>query len=165
MGKSRVKAPPREQQRKATGRPSIFSPELGTDLCLRIAKGQSLRSICEDDGMPAMSTVCAWLVDPQNEALKAFAQQYGRARDVQADLLVDEILEISDDGRRDYKPGPDGAMVVDHDHIARSRLRVDSRKWFASKVAPKRYGDRIKSEVSGVDGGPVVHEVRWRESE
>jgi hypothetical protein len=59
-------------------RPSIFSPELGSEICLRIAKGESLRSICEDDGMPALSTVCAWLVDPQDEALKAFSERYAR---------------------------------------------------------------------------------------
>lgn len=166
MGNSSVKPPPSDRQPKAAGRPSIFTTDLGLEICRRIANGQSLRRICESNGMPGKSTVLQWLIDPQSEELKAFADQYARARDAQADMLADEIIEISDDGSRDYKTAPEGTALVDHDHISRSRLRVDSRKWFASKVAPKKYGDRIIAEHGGGDGKPIEirHVVSWLET-
>jgi hypothetical protein len=46
--------------------------------------------------------------------------------------------------------------VVDQEHIGRSRLRVDARKWLASKLKPKKYGEKLSTELTGADGGPVV---------
>lgn len=100
--------------------------------------------------MPSRSAFLNWLREDED-----VLRQYTRAREHQADFLVDEILEISDDGKRDYKRDADGNIVVDHDHIARARLRVDSRKWFASKVLPKKYGDKSTHEHSGPDGNPI----------
>ncbi len=103
--------------------------------------------------MPSASTVCRWL--GQHEA---FREQYARAREAQADTLFDEILEIADDGTNDYvirKGEGEDVERVDHDHIARSRLRVDARKWMASKLQPKKYGDKVQQELSGPDGGPI----------
>lgn len=131
-------------------RPSDFTQETADIICERIAEGQSLRSICLADDMPAMRTVFNWLAKSE-----AFVQQYTRARDAQADALADEIVDIADDGSRDYAKDADGREVVDHDHIARSRLRVDARKWIASKLKPKKYGDKLSTELTGADGGPV----------
>jgi len=104
--------------------------------------------------MPDKSTVFRWLAI--NEA---FRDQYARAREAQADTLVDEILEISDDGRNDYMTSMgEGeetlAYRLNGEHVQRSRLRVDSRKWFASKVAPRKYGDRIQLANDPTD--PIV---------
>ena len=124
-----------------------------------MANGESLRGICRDEGMPAASTVCLWAATD-----KTFAEQYARAREIQAHTLVDEILEISDDGTNDWMErrseaekgaGVETGWTVNGEHIQRSRLRVDSRKWFASKVLPKIYGDKISQELSGPDGGPM----------
>jgi hypothetical protein len=70
---------------------------------------------------------------------------------------AEDIIEISDDGSRDYvaTSDEDGAHRVDHDHVSRSRLRVDSRKWLLSKLAPKKYGDRVGLEHYGPGGGPI----------
>lgn len=76
-----------------------------------------------------------------------YREAYARAQDARADKLVDEILRISDDASNDYTVDADGNTVVDHENIQRSRLRVDSRKWLAGKMAPKRYGDRLALEV------------------
>lgn len=81
---------------------------------------------------------------------------YARARMLLTESLVDEIIEISDDKSRDFVQTDDG-LKVDHDHINRSKLRVDSRKWLASKIAPKLYGDRVA--LTGADGGPLVVSV------
>ena len=72
------------------------------------------------------------------------------------------MLEISDDGSRDYTATEDGDEIPNHEHIQRSRLRVDSRKWLASKLAPKKYGDRLAAELSGPDGGPIQNNVNFR---
>lgn len=145
-----------------TGRPSSFTQEIGDNICHRIASGESLRGICRDDDMPAASTVFNWL-SGSSEAVRPFVEQYARARSIQADALVDEILEISDDATNDWMVREGNAAegsvyALNGEHVQRSRLRVDSRKWFASKVAPKKYGDKLA--IGGDDtAGPVV--ISW----
>ena len=128
------------------GRPSSYSETLVETICQRIAEGESLRSICRDDAMPVKQTVLNWLNDPKRSE---FVAQYTRARVAQADHFAEEILEIADDGVNDTYVKEDGTEIVNHDHIARSRLRVDSRKWLMSKMAPKKYGDKLDLEHSG----------------
>lgn len=103
-------------------------------ICKLLADGKSLRKICEQEGLPEASTVCQWLRDDA-----AFAQQYARAREAQADTLADEIIDIVDSEA----------------DSARARVRMDARKWYASKLAPKKYGDKLQTELTGADGGPV----------
>jgi hypothetical protein len=146
---------------KKLGRPSSYTPEIGEKICARLIDGESLRAICRDEDMPDRQTVTNWLIKDET-----FFGQYTRAREAQADCLVDEILEISDDGRNDWMErrseaekgaGVESGWVLNGEHVQRSRLRVDTRKWFASKVFPKRYGDKV--EHSGPEGGPIV--VSW----
>lgn len=140
-------------------RPSSFAQETADIICLRLAEGESLRAICASPDMPNRSTVFRWL-----EASEPFRDQYARAREAQADYYAEEIIEISDDGSRDVQLDGDGNERVDHEVVARSRLRVDARKWFASKVAPKKYGDRVMNEHTGKDGDPIkVEDVSSRD--
>lgn len=125
-------------------------------ICEHLAGGESLRAICLADDMPDKATVFRWLASNAS-----FRDQYARAREIQAETLVDEIIEISDDATNDWmvrnsKGGEDSGWLLNGEHVQRSRLRVDSRKWFASKVAPKKYGDRTHTEISGPDGAPLV---------
>jgi hypothetical protein len=104
--------------------------------------------------MPDKATVCRWLA-----ANEPFRDQYARAREMQADILADETLDIADDGRNDWmeKYGKDGEQVgwqVNQEAIGRSRLRLDARRWYASKLAPKKYGDKLA--VGGADDLPPV---------
>jgi hypothetical protein len=133
------------------GRPSEFSEAIADLVCEGIADGRSLRAIAQDEGMPARSTIFKWL--SQNPS---FADQYARAREVQADVIFEEILEIADDGRNDTYTDDEGRQRTDHDVIARSRLRVDARKWMAGKLRPKKYGDKL--ELSGDPENPLVFE-------
>lgn len=136
------------------GRPSDYNEQIADAICERLAEGESLRSICADEGMPSKAAVFRWLGKH-----KAFSDQYARAREEQAEAFADEMVAISDE--RETKivmAGEDEAVVVfDATAVARNRLRVDTRKWVASKLKPKKYGDRMDSTVTNVT---LTHE-QW----
>jgi len=139
------------------GRPSRYTEALAAEICRRLASGESLRSICRDEAFPHESTVRGWVVDDH----EGFSTHYTRARDIGLDVMADEILEISDDGSNDWmerldKDGEAAGWQLNGEHVQRSRLRVDTRKWVLSKLAPKRYGDRLDMQHSGKDGGPIT---------
>jgi hypothetical protein len=102
--------------------------------------------------MPAVETVCRWL-----NTHEEFRKQYAHAREVQADVIGEETFEIVDDGRNDWieaetKNG-DPYVKLNDEAIQRSKLRLDQRKWWLSKLAPKKYGDRV--QVDGIEPGNV----------
>jgi len=140
-----------------TGRPSTFNQETADAICERIAEGESLRSICQDEDLPNKSTVFKWLSQE-----KSFADQYARARESQADALFDEILSISDEeattvrrpkgGSKDDDDDQEVEVVFDAVAVARNRLRVDARKWMAGKLRPKVYGDKLEVAGPGPNG-------------
>jgi len=123
-----------------TGRPSIFSDEIALAICARLSDGESLRKICCDAEMPGQTTVYRWLME--NEA---FREQYACARELQADTLFDEILDIADDASNDWmeRHGENNPGWQENgEAIRRSQIRIDSRKWMAGKLRPKKYGDK-----------------------
>lgn len=144
-----------------TGRPSAYSIDVADRICDGLADGRSLRSICLDDGMPSQSMVFRWLAD---ERYAAFRERYARAREAQADALFDEMLDIADDGSNDWieRKREDGSTdtVLDHEHVQRSKLRIEARKWMAGKLRPKVYGDKL--DLTSSDGSmsqkPVIVE-------
>lgn len=117
-------------------RPSTYTAEVAEQICTRLADGESLRCICADEGMPGKTTLMRWLEDHAE-----FRDQYARAREQQADRYVEDTVEIAD------------AASPESVHVA--RLQVDARKWAAAKLAPKKYGEHAKVEVTGAGGGPV----------
>jgi len=123
------------------GRPSIYTDELAATICQRMAEGESLRSICEDVDMPGQRTVFRWLCDGEHEE---FWQQYARAREMQAEHFAGEIIEIADSSASDRFTDDKGKVLVDHEVVARDRLRVDTRKWLMARMAPKKYGDKLQ---------------------
>ncbi len=139
---------------KKKGRPSLYTEALAANICRRLAEGETLRAICRDGAMPAISTVMGWLFNGKH---KDFSEQYSHARVRQADALFDEALEIADDASGDWAVDKDGKKTLNHEHVQRSRLRVDTRKWAAGKLAPKRYGDKLQH--TGEGGGPIRTEV------
>jgi len=142
------------------GRPSDYTPEIETAICEAIASGKSLREICRAEEMPSRETVYAWMAKNQ-----AFSDRYARAVEDRAELLAEEILEIADDDKGDYgfkegsdKDGEGAKPCILPDNIQRAKLRVDSRKWIASKLFPKKYGDKVTNELTG-PGGSVPNFV------
>lgn len=105
-----------------------------------------MRSISRDESMPAISTMFKWLREHDE-----FSKQYTRAKEESADALVEEMLDIADDGTNDWMERLDGegapiGWQLNGEHVQRSRLRVESRKWIAAKLKPKRYGDKMVHE-------------------
>lgn len=110
------------------GRPSEFSAEIADKICEAIIEGSALYKICEQEGYPGERTVYQWL-----DRHPDFAQQYARARELQQDREADKIVVIADEATDPNK----------------ARLQIDARKWRASKLAPKKYGERIDLNHSG----------------
>jgi hypothetical protein len=127
-------------------RPSLYCIEIADEICERISEGESLRAVCRDDRMPNKATVFRWLIAHQE-----FSDQYACARDTQADVLADEIIDIADESMNDSFVDENGITRTNQDAIARSRLRVDARKWVASKLKPKVYGEKSSVETK-IDG-------------
>lgn len=139
------------------GRPSIYTKELADKICARLAQGESLRIICRDEEIPASSTVYLWVLENR----EGFSEKYARAREMQAEVLFDEILEIADDGSNDLMTitkGKETYNVEDKEVTNRSRLRVDSRKWYLSKVLPKKFGEKVDvtSDGKAIKGNSIV---------
>jgi hypothetical protein len=132
------------------GRPSLYTPDLASEICRRLADGETLRAICRDEAMPDERTVRTWAVGNAS-----FSPQYAKAREIGYWGMADELLEIADDGQNDTYKDEHGVYKIDQEAIARSRLRVDTRKWLLSKALPKVYGDKLTAEVTGKDGGPI----------
>ncbi len=143
-------------------RPTDYSLELVDRICARLAQGESMRSVARDEEMPALSTIFKWLREH-----KEFSEQYAIAKEESADALVDDILDIADNQVEqplivDGLPVQvDGKLVMVKDNVSvnHAKLRVDTRKWAASKLKPKKYGDKVTQELTGKDGGPIESTV------
>jgi hypothetical protein len=132
------------------GRPTKYTQELADLICERLALGESMRSVCRDDAMPAVSSVFKWIRENDE-----FSAQYAKAKEESSDALFEELLEIADDGTNDWmqKNDPENpGYTLNGEHIQRSRIRLDTRKWALSKLKPKRYGDRIQQDVTLPEG-------------
>lgn len=131
----------------AGGRPPKYSQKTAAKICLLLGEGKSLRKICEMRGMPHRDTVFQWLIDNDE-----FADQYARAKKQGMEAWAEEIVDIADDGSNDWMEtnDPDNlAYRINGEAIQRSKLRVDTRKWIMSKLAPKKYGDHMDLTSGG----------------
>lgn len=133
------------------GRPSDYSQELADSICNLIIEGNSLRAIEVVDGMPSKTTILRWVAKNAE-----FRDHYARACEARTDAHADEILAIADDSVNDWMER-DGRTFENGEAIRRSQIRIDARKWLMSKMAPKKYGDKITQEQTGSGGGPVEH--------
>jgi len=145
---------------KTRGRPSTYTKKLGDEVCRRLATGRTLRAVARDRNMPPERTVRRWA----NDDVEGFFTQYARAREIGYQAMADEIIEIADNGENDWmaRQSRDGKerLMLNNEHVQRSKLRVDARKWLLAKALPKLYGDKL--EHAGADGGPlVVNIVRY----
>ena len=134
-------------------RPTVYNEEVKNEICGRISEGESLRSVCASDNLPAISTIMDWLV---KNTYPEFSEQYTRSRHVQYLLMADEILDIADNGANDYMirhHKDDEAYSLNGEHVQRSRIRLDTRKWVLCKMLPKIYGD--KPETVNEDAPPL----------
>ena len=113
-----------------------FTEEIADAICDRLADGQSLRSICAEDGFPSRSTVLRWM-----NANADFDAKCARARVLQADAMDDMIL--------------DTANASTSETAAADRVKIGAYQWRAGRLNPKRYGDRQQVAPTDVDGEPA----------
>ena len=124
------------------GRPTTYNQKTATKLCQKLAMGMSLRKACEgDESMPALSTVFAWMHNNEE-----FQKQYARAKEEGADAMFEEINDIADETIQVIKSGAEKKSGA---YAQAQRLRVDTRKWYMSKVKPKKYGDKLDLTSDG----------------
>lgn len=136
------------------GRPTDYSPEMAARICEGLATGRSLRSVCREEGMPSLASIFLWI-----SKYPEFSEQYAKAKQTGLEALAEDLLEISDDGQNDWMENNDPenpGYRLNGEHVQRSKLRVDTRKWLLSKLVPKKYGDRQQVEHSGAIG---LHEL------
>lgn len=136
-------------------RPTDYTPEIATAICADISGGEKLGDICDANAAyPHKRTVYRWL-----SVHEEFRHQYARAMEDRTHAMAEELLEIADDGRNDWMEknhGENAVWVENGEAMGRSRIRIDTRKWLMSKMAPKKYGDKITQEHQGPDGGALV---------
>jgi hypothetical protein len=123
------------------GRPSLYTEEIADFVCNELAKGPSLKSICEKYAhLPESHTIRGWAARDHN----GFGAKYAAARQLQMEAMEDELREVASKKTGD---------------VNRDRLHVDTLKWAMAKTAPKKYGDRVVKEVVGDGGGPLKVDV------
>jgi hypothetical protein len=141
------------------GRPSDFNKSVARLILEETENGKSLDEMCQDHpDLPSEATIRRWI----ENNLEGFRDNYARAKAAMAEHMAEEILAIADDGRNDWMTIQRGGVEVEvenHEVVNRSKLRIDTRKWLLSKLLPKKYGETIKQEHSGPDGGPLT--ISW----
>lgn len=128
MNKKPVGRPP--------GRPSKYTAEIADVICERMIEGESLVKICADPEMPTRTTIYRWM-----DANPEFVTRCARAREGLADYLVDAIEDL--------------ASKTTTDNFQAMKVKIATAQWRAMKMAPRVYGDRTRTEVTGADGGAV----------
>jgi len=147
-GKPPASVGPRRTRTRA--KRQVMDPQQVRQEVLRlIMEGKTTREIGAIDGLPCKATIMNWLAaDPD------FRAGYAAAKALYAETLAEEIIEISDDAAADWVDSDTGGRELDHEHVQRSRLRVDSRKWLAARLSPKRYGDSSMLKIGEMDNAP-----------
>ena len=124
---------------------AIFEQDVAEQILQLIAEGQPLTKICKTEGMPRYRTVLNWLTNGNNPE---FERAYALCREHQADTLTDEIMEDAERAEQTLK-----GDRSDNARVQAVRLRIDTKKWVASKMKPNKYGDRLG--LTNGSGGPV----------
>jgi hypothetical protein len=142
--------------------PEVYDPEIAEEILVRMSGGESLRTICADDGYPCRRTVTRWAV----RDTQGFGARYATARRAGVEARIEDANEIA--AETPTYTDEAGVIRIDAAGIQRNRLRCDQAKWEASHLlrgglkpsAPLDYGDKIQTEVSGPDGGTIQSEHR-----
>jgi hypothetical protein len=117
------------------GRPSSYSDDIALTICSRLGEGEGLKRICADDNMPDRTTVYDW-----RRARPEFAAMFARAREDCGDTLAEAAVAV--------------AMTATQETAQAVRVKFDALKWYASKLGPKTYGDKVAHVGAG--DGPIA---------
>lgn len=116
-------------------------------ICEEISTGKSLAKVLESPGMPGFSTVMTWLREDVT-----FQKDYANAREARAEVLFDEMDEVAEQA----------VASVSAVEVAGLRLKMDTIKWKLARMNSKKYGEKVSTEVTGANGGPVQHSLAVR---
>lgn len=126
----------------ARGPKSSYTRKYADLICDRLAAGEGLAAICRDEGYPSEVSVRRWA----QCNIDGFSTNYARARELQAECFADQLIAIADDGTNDWMQREVRSgrieVLVDREHVERSKLRFQARQWVISKILPKKYGDK-----------------------
>ncbi len=136
------------------GRPSSYTPEIAEEILDRLASGESLRTICaSSEDFPDIRSVMRWLRKDED-----FRQQYARAREIWADSVVDECQHIADTPQEGVivKELKDGSEeITREDMLGHRKLQIDTRKWAAARMSPRKYGDSSLMKLGDAEGNAL----------
>jgi hypothetical protein len=118
-----------------------------------ISLGKSARAMCVKVGI-SQRVLWNWLASDEE-----LMRQYQRAKELCVDAYAEEIIEISDEGSRDTYVDEKGREVINREVIARAQLRIDARKWYAARLAPRKYGDKLPVTNEGADARKAAHNI------
>ena len=122
------------------GRPTSYTEELADSIAERLIT-RSLSEICEqDEDVPHRCTVQRWIMQHDE-----FATKCARARELHSEYLIEQA-EVT-------------ARLCEEDSAQSAKVKISFAQWYASKLKPKVYGDRISQEHSGPEGGPIKAEI------
>lgn len=131
--------PPLKRPRRNQNNKIILTAELKQEIVNRIAEGEPLKSIVNDDRMPTRQSI--WREESRDPE---FAKELKMARQIAADIFAEEMMEIADNATEDYRP--DGS--INYELVARSKMRIDQRRWMAARLDPMRYGDKVQTDIT-----------------
>jgi hypothetical protein len=134
------------------GRPSTFDEAIATEICERLAEGEPLRVICRDDHMPPWRTVYHWMEDRPE-----FSARIARGRDMGMDAILEDTLLIADEPKEGIRreESETGVKTVSEDMLGHRKLQIETRLKLLAKWNPKKYGDKLSTELTGPNGGPL----------
>lgn len=124
---------------KKIGRPTRYTKALAEEICAQLATGKSLRAVCRQRGMPHKDTVLRWLT---LDSMEDFRSQYARAREHGIEEKIDELAEVAKDTEKlvlKHQDNPKIAAAL----VQAQKIKSDNIKWAASKLKPKKYGDKL----------------------
>lgn len=125
MNETQIKELIKQKTANPPGRPSKYTQQLAEEILNRIACGESLMRICQDDHMPGYASVMRWQIKSTK-----FRENYVRARQQQAETYAESLIDYA---------------MTEQD-VNRARIVSDNIKWTASKLLPKMYGDKVTQD-------------------
>jgi len=134
-----------KQTETGEGTGGQYGPEVFADVFNRIIEGGSINRICSEPSMPSKKTFFKRIAEDSD-----LQEAYSRAMILRADYLAEEVVEIADTILPGVKTiNKNGKVeIVTADMVERSRLMIDARKWQCSKLNPKKYGERLQTDVA-----------------
>lgn len=140
----------------AGGRPTSYNAEIAKLVCDRVATHtDGLRKLCAKYvDMPDDTTIALWRITHEE-----FSRQYIDAKRSQIDLIIEDLDDLYDENVS-YYIDSEGNKRIDAPSAAIATAKTNNKKWYASKIAPKVYGDHRQLEEKIEENAKLKDELR-----